>query len=165
MLSEQLHIFTQLMRQEKWSEAEAAARSIFNLDELECNLKYVKNIHIFRNARFLKFCIYMKSYRFNLIISRLAEVCLAKGDFDKGLEYINVIMEHEDVTALHIIRAILLSSQIMCASSTPDNRTVISTNCMMHLSFALELTRRNHLSYYNALIKMHLANVQVSFFY
>ncbi|XP_029166139.1 anaphase-promoting complex subunit 5 [Nylanderia fulva] len=128
MLSEQLHIFTQLMRQEKWSEAEAIAKSIFNLDKFECNLK-------------------------------LAEVCLAKGDFEKGLEYVN--MEHEDATPLYTIRATLLSSQIMCASSTPDNRTVIATNCMMRLCFALELATRNHLSYYKALVKMHLANVQL----
>lgn len=40
MLSEQLHIFTQLMRQEKWSEAEAIAINISSLDQLESKLKY-----------------------------------------------------------------------------------------------------------------------------
>lgn len=45
MLSEQLHVFTQLMRQEKWSEAEAIARSISSLDKLECKLKYKKALH------------------------------------------------------------------------------------------------------------------------
>ncbi|GAB1866350.1 Anaphase-promoting complex subunit 5 [Camponotus japonicus] len=130
MLSEQLHMFTQLMRQEKWSEAEAIAKSISSLDKLECKLK-------------------------------LAEVCLAKGDFPKGLEYINVIMKNADATSLYIIRAILLSSQIMCASSSPGNGSAISTNCIVHLCSALELATRNHLSYYKALVKMHLANIQL----
>lgn len=130
MLSEQLHMFTQLMRQEKWSEAEAIARNISSLDKLECKLK-------------------------------LAEVCLAKGDFPKGLEYINVMMKDADATSLYIIRAILLSSQIMCASSSPGNGSAISTNCIMHLCSALELATRNHLSYYKALVKMHLANIQL----
>lgn len=40
MLSEQLHMFTQLLRQEKWSEAEAVARNISSLDQLESKLKY-----------------------------------------------------------------------------------------------------------------------------
>ncbi|KMQ90055.1 anaphase-promoting complex subunit 5-like protein [Lasius niger] len=130
MLSEQLHIFTQLMRREKWSEAEAIAKSISSLDKLECKLK-------------------------------LAEVCLAKGDFPKGLEYISVILKHADVTPLYVIRATLLSSQIMCASSSPGNGTAIATNCIVHLCSALELATRNHLSYYKALVKMHLANIQL----
>lgn len=40
MLNEQLHMFTQLMRQEKWSEAEAIAKNISSLDQLEYKLKY-----------------------------------------------------------------------------------------------------------------------------
>lgn len=40
MLSEQLYLFTQLLRQEKWSEAEAIARNISSLDKLESKLKY-----------------------------------------------------------------------------------------------------------------------------
>lgn len=130
MLSEQLHMFTQLMRQEKWSEAEATARSISSLDKLECNLK-------------------------------LAEVCLAKGDFPKGLEYISIIMKDADVTPLYIIRATLLFSQIMCASSSPGNGSAVATNCIVRLCSALELATRNHLSYYKALVKMHLANTQL----
>ncbi|XP_012542546.1 anaphase-promoting complex subunit 5 [Monomorium pharaonis] len=131
MLSEQLHIFTQLLRQEKWSEAEAAARNISSLDQLESKLK-------------------------------LAEVCLAKGDFPKGLEYIGAIGEHPNVTPPYMIRAVLLSSQIMCASSSPDNGTAIVTNCIMRLCSALELATQNYLSYYKALVKMNLANVQLS---
>ncbi|KAM0724443.1 Anaphase-promoting complex subunit 5 [Formica fusca] len=130
MLSEQLHMFTQLMRQEKWSEAEATARSISSLDKLECKLK-------------------------------LAEVCLAKGDFPKGLEYISIIMKDADVTPLYIIRATLLFSQIMCASSSPGNGSAVATNCIVRLCSALELATRNHLSYYKALVKMHLANTQL----
>ncbi|KAL0098394.1 hypothetical protein PUN28_008359 [Cardiocondyla obscurior] len=130
MLSEQLHIFTQLLRQEKWSEAEAVARNISSLDQLESKLK-------------------------------LAEVCLAKGDFPKGLEYIGAIEKHPDVMPPYAIRAALLSSQITCASSSPDNRTAIVTNCIMRLCSALELAAQNHLSYYKALLKMHLANIQL----
>lgn len=130
MLSEQLHTFTQLMRREKWSEAEVTARSISSLDKLECKL-------------------------------RLAEVCLAKGDFPKALEYISVIMKDADVTPLYIIRATLLSGQIMCASSSPGNGSAVATNCIERLCSALELATRNHLSYYKALVKMHLANVQL----
>ncbi|EZA49509.1 anaphase-promoting complex subunit 5 [Ooceraea biroi] len=130
MLSEQLHIFTQLMRQEKWSEAEATATNISSLDQLESKLK-------------------------------LVEVCLAKGDFPKGLEYISMLEENPDITPPHLIRAILLSSQITCASSLPSNRTAVITNCIMRLCSALELATRNHLSYYKALVKMHLANVQL----
>lgn len=47
MLSEQLHMFTQLLRQEKWSEAEAVARNISSLDQLESKLKYEKFILIY----------------------------------------------------------------------------------------------------------------------
>lgn len=130
MLSEQLHMFTQLLRQEKWSEAEAVARNISSLDQLESKLK-------------------------------LAEVCLAKGDFPKGLEYIGTIEEQSDVMPPYVIRAALLSSQITCASSSPDNGTAVATNCMMRLCSALELAAQNHLSYYKALVKMHLANIQL----
>jgi anaphase-promoting complex subunit 5 len=92
------------------------------------------------------------------------EVCLAKGDFPKGLEYISMLEEHPDITPPHLIRATLLSSQITCGSSLPNNRTAIITNCIVRLCSALELATQNHLSYYKALVKMHLANVQVSLF-
>ncbi|KAG5328440.1 APC5 protein, partial [Acromyrmex charruanus] len=130
MLSEQLHILTQLLRQEKWGEAEAVARNISSLDQLESKL-------------------------------RLVEVCLAKGDFPKGLEHIGAIEEHPYVTPPYVIRAALLSSQITCASSLPDNGTAIATNCIMRLCSALELAAQNHLSYYKALVKMYLANIQL----
>ncbi|XP_032683400.1 anaphase-promoting complex subunit 5 isoform X2 [Odontomachus brunneus] len=129
ILSEQLHLFTQLMRQEKWSEAETAARNISSLDQLECNF-------------------------------RLAEVCLAKGDYPKGLEYISIIEQHSDVTPPHKIRATLLFSQITCVSSLLGNGTA-ATNCIVRLNSALELAAQNYLSYYKALVKMHLANVQL----
>jgi len=98
-------------------------------------------------------------------IFRLAEVCLAKSDFPKGLEYISAIEEYPDVTPPYIIRAALFSSQITCASSSLDNGTAVATNCIMRLCSALELAAQNHLSYYKALVKMHLANIQVSSLY
>ncbi|XP_011865096.1 PREDICTED: anaphase-promoting complex subunit 5 isoform X2 [Vollenhovia emeryi] len=128
MLSEQLHTFAQLLRQEKWSEAEAVARGISSVDQLESRLK-------------------------------LAEVCLAKGDFPKGLEHIGAVEEYPDVAPPYVIRAALLSCQILCASASPDNGT--ATNCIMRLCSALELAAQNHLAYYKALVKMHLANVQL----
>lgn len=48
MLSEQLHIFTQLLRKEKWSEAEAVARNVSSLDQLESKLKYKEFILLVR---------------------------------------------------------------------------------------------------------------------
>jgi len=90
---------------------------------------------------------------------------LAKGDLPKGLEYIGVVEKHPDAIPPHIIRAILLSSQITCASSSLSNGTAVATNCIVRLCSALELATQNYLSYYKALVKMHLANLQVSFIF
>lgn len=111
---------------------------------------------------FLKFSKFIIKY-FIIKLFRLVEVCLAKGDFPKGLQFISTFEEYPDVTPLHLIRVILLSSQITCASSLPNERTAVITDCIVHLCSALELATRNHLSYYKALVKMHLANVQVNF--
>ncbi|XP_034191300.1 anaphase promoting complex subunit 5 ida [Osmia lignaria lignaria] len=129
MLSEQLYVFTQLTRQEKWSEAEAIALNISSLDLLECKF-------------------------------RLAEVYLGKGDYPKGLECINGIEKDEQITPQNKIRTMILSSQIMCASVSPENR-IAGSNSLVLLNTALELAVKNHLSYYEALIKMHLANIQL----
>lgn len=40
MLSEQLYVFTQLIRHEKWSEAETIALNISSLDHLESKFRY-----------------------------------------------------------------------------------------------------------------------------
>lgn len=49
----------------------------------------------------------------------------------------------------------------MCASvSLADG--MAGVNSLVLLNTALELAVQNHLSYYEALVKMHLANVQVN---
>ena len=75
-LSEQLYVFMQLMRQEKWSEAEVIASNISSLDPLESKF-------------------------------RLAEVCLEKGDYPKGLEFIDRIGKEEELTPQNKIRFII----------------------------------------------------------
>ncbi|XP_017876328.1 anaphase-promoting complex subunit 5 [Ceratina calcarata] len=130
MLSEQLYVFTQLMRQEKWGEAEAIASNISSLDPLECKF-------------------------------RLAEVLLEKGDYPKALEYIDIIEKDDQITARDKIRAMILSSQIICAS-VPLEHEIAGANSLVLLNTALELAVKNHLSYHAALIKMHLANVQLT---
>ncbi|XP_031826496.2 anaphase promoting complex subunit 5 ida [Nomia melanderi] len=129
MLSEQLYIFTQLIRHEKWSEAATIAMNISSLDPLESKF-------------------------------RLAEVCLGKGDYLKGVDYINSIEECEQITSQNKIRAMLLLSQIMYASDSPENG-MAGVNSLVLLNTALELAVQNHLSYYEALIKMHLSNTQL----
>nr|XP_031826496.1 anaphase-promoting complex subunit 5 [Nomia melanderi] len=129
MLSEQLYIFTQLIRHEKWSEAATIAMNISSLDPLESKF-------------------------------RLAEVCLGKGDYLKGVDYINSIEECEQITLQNKIRAMLLLSQIMYASDSPENG-MAGVNSLVLLNTALELAVQNHLSYYEALIKMHLSNTQL----
>ena len=129
MLSEQLYVFTQLIRHEKWSEAETIALNISSLDHLESKF-------------------------------RLAEVCLGKEDYPKGLEYIDSIEEEKQITPQNKIRAMILSSQIMCASVSPANG-IVGVNSLVLLNTALQLAVQNHLSYYEALIKMHLANIQL----
>ncbi|XP_076645488.1 anaphase promoting complex subunit 5 ida isoform X1 [Halictus rubicundus] len=129
MLSEQLYIFTQLIRHEKWSESATIASNISSLDPLESKF-------------------------------RLAEVCLGKGDYPKGVECINSIEKCEQITPQDKIRAMLLLSQIMYVSGSPENG-MARVNSIVPLNTALELAVQNHLSYYQALVKMHLSNTQL----
>ena len=91
---------------------------------------------------------------------RLAEVCLEKGDYPRGLEYIDNIEKDEQLTPQNKIKAMILLSQIMCASVSPESG-IVGVNSLVLLNRALELAIKNYLSYYKALIKMHLANIQV----
>ncbi|KAK9310347.1 hypothetical protein QLX08_000342 [Tetragonisca angustula] len=129
ILSEQLYVFTQLMRQEKWGEAEAIALNISSLDPLESKF-------------------------------RLAEVCLETGNYPRGLEYIDNIERDKQLTPQNKIRVMILLSQIMCASVSPESG-IVGVNSLVLLNRALELAIKNYLSYYKALIKMHLANIQL----
>ncbi|XP_033223750.1 anaphase-promoting complex subunit 5 isoform X2 [Belonocnema kinseyi] len=130
MLSEQLYDFSQLMKSEKWREAEAIATQIVSLDPLESKF-------------------------------RKAEVCLAKGDFPKGLKIVNSIEYMKGVTPQNRVRAMLLSSEITSASILLGS-SIACCNSIVLLNSALEIATQNHISYYAALVKMHLANIQLS---
>lgn len=91
---------------------------------------------------------------------RQVEVCLAKGDYPIGLEIVNSIENMKGVTPQNQVRAMLLSSQITCASIHLGS-SIAGCNSIVLLNTALEIATKNHLSYYAALIKMHLANIQV----
>lgn len=119
----------------------------------------------------MKFKISSNSFIFNdmyvyiififINLNRLAEVCLEKGDYPKGLECIDNIEKDEQITPQNKIRAMILLSQIMCASVSSESG-IVGVNSLVLLNTALELAIKNHLSYYKALIKMHLANIQVT---
>ncbi|XP_011314211.1 anaphase-promoting complex subunit 5 [Fopius arisanus] len=91
---------------------------------------------------------------------RLAEVALAKGDYPTGLDHISNIEKDEDLNPQNRVRAMILSSQIMNSSILPGNG-ITGTNSLVLLNSALEMATKYHLSYYEALVKMHLANVQL----
>ncbi|XP_012287472.1 anaphase-promoting complex subunit 5 [Orussus abietinus] len=91
---------------------------------------------------------------------RQAEVCLARGNYPKGLEFVNSIDKTKGVTPDNQVRAMILRSQIMCASTLPGSR-IAGSNSIVLLNNALEMANKFHLSYYEALVKMHLANVQL----
>ncbi|XP_015586196.1 anaphase-promoting complex subunit 5 [Cephus cinctus] len=91
---------------------------------------------------------------------RQAEVCLAKGDYPKGLEYISTIEKTDNITPQNKVRAMILSSQIMCASILPGSG-IAGSNSLVLLNSALDIAVRHHLSYYKALLEMHLANIQL----
>lgn len=55
----------------------------------------------------------------------------------------------------------ILLSQIMCASVSSESG-IIGVNSLVLLNTALDFTIKNHLSYYKSVIKMHLANIQVT---
>lgn len=54
----------------------------------------------------------------------------------------------------------ILSSQVMCSSRLPGLGTT-GTNPLTLLNTALEIATSRHLSYQQAIIKMHLANIQL----
>ncbi|KAK0177690.1 hypothetical protein PV328_001718 [Microctonus aethiopoides] len=90
---------------------------------------------------------------------RLVEVALAKADYPTGLKYLSDI-EKQTLTAQQRVRAMILSSQIMSSSAVPGNG-LAGINALVLLNSALEMATRNYLSYYEAVVKMHLANIQL----
>jgi len=91
---------------------------------------------------------------------RQTEVCLAKGDFPNGLEIVKNIEKTEGLTPDNRVRAMILSSQIMSSSILPGSG-ITGTNSLVLLNSALEMATRNYLSYHEADVKMHLANIQL----
>ncbi|XP_014222514.1 anaphase-promoting complex subunit 5 [Trichogramma pretiosum] len=128
-LSEQLHEFDKLIRNEKWSAAEEIAMQISSLDKTESKF-------------------------------RLAEVYFARHSFSEALKLAYELEAMEDTIALHKIRVKLLINQIKCGSVAAGNPQS-ATNCILLLNNALDIAKKNHLSYYEALVNMHIVNVQL----
>lgn len=91
---------------------------------------------------------------------RQAEVCLAKGDFPTAFENVKQIEKMQDISPDNRVRAMILTSQIMSSSILPGTG-ITGTNSLVLLNSALEMSTRNYLSYYEAEVKMHLANIQL----
>lgn len=97
----------------------------------------------------------MHAYHF-----RRAEVSLAKGDYPGVMKLIDDIEITKGLDPYNRVRVMILSSQVMCASNLPGLGTT-GTNPLTLLNKALEIATSKHLSYQQAIIKMHLANIQV----
>lgn len=91
----------------------------------------------------------------------LAEVSLAKGDYPSGLNYIDDIELCKNLNPLNRVRAMILSSQMISSSVQPSDGTS-GTKSIVLLNHALEICTKNYLSYYEATVKMHLANIQLT---
>ncbi|XP_012256347.2 anaphase-promoting complex subunit 5 isoform X2 [Athalia rosae] len=92
---------------------------------------------------------------------RRAEVSLAKGDYPGVMELIGDIQENKGLDPLDQVRVMILSSQVMCSSRLPGLGTT-GANPLFLLNTALEIADRKYLSYQQAIIKMHLANIQLT---
>ena len=96
----------------------------------------------------------------SLVSNRLVEVLFAKHDFPEALKLACEVEKMEDITAQQKVRAKLHISQIKCGSvysGTPES----ATSSILLLNSALDIATSNHLSYYEALVSMHIVNVQV----
>lgn len=100
----------------------------------------------------------------NGIFYRQVDVCIAKGDYPAAIKLVETIKSYPNITAQNKVRSMILSSQIDCSSILPGIG-VAGCNSLIDLNSALELAAVNHLSYYGALIKMHIANIQVNIHY
>lgn len=133
MLCENLFTFTHAMHLENWLEAEASAQKMAVIDKWESCL-------------------------------RLAELHLYKQDYIEAHKCVSEVLDNcqTDIKSrirMEIyIRALILLSEIQCASSFPDSVpsgvAILLNSCLSH---AVEY----HLDYYVALIYLHLANVQL----
>lgn len=128
-LSEQLHEFFKLMRNEKWSAAEDIAYNIYNLNPIESKFK-------------------------------LMEVLFARHDFPGAIKIAYELDDDENITAQQKVRAKLWMSQIKCGSVYAGTPTSAADSVLL-LSSALDIAISNHLSYYAAIVSMHIASVQV----
>lgn len=85
---------------------------------------------------------------------------LAKHHYPEALKLAYEIDEMDDITPQQRVRAKLQINQIECSSIHPG-APESATNSILLLNSALDIAISNHLSYYRALVNMHLANVQV----
>ena len=106
----------------------------------------------------------MLSNFFNsLYVTRLIEVYLAKHDFPEAIKLAHEIEEMENITPQQRVRVKLLISQIECSSIYPGSPQSATTSILL-LNSALEIATANHLSYYKALVNLHIVNIQVNIY-
>lgn len=91
---------------------------------------------------------------------RTVETLFAKHDFSGALKLAHEIDAMENITPQQKVRAKLHICQIKCGSidsGTPQS----AADSVLLLSSALEIAKNNHLSYYEALVIMYMANCQL----
>ncbi|XP_058790721.1 anaphase-promoting complex subunit 5 isoform X2 [Phymastichus coffea] len=91
---------------------------------------------------------------------RMIEVLFAKHDFPKAIDLAYELDEMENITAQQKVRAKLLISQIKCGSCEAGTEGS-ATSSVLLLCSALDIAKKAHLSYYEALVKMYMVNVQL----
>ena len=98
---------------------------------------------------------------FNIFYIRLVEVLFERHNFQEALKIVYELESMEDLTAQQKVRAKLLLSQIKCGSIMAGNQES-ATSSILLLNSALDIAKKNHLSYYEALVNMHIVNIQVT---
>ncbi|XP_057337255.1 anaphase-promoting complex subunit 5 [Microplitis mediator] len=91
---------------------------------------------------------------------RLAEIALAAGDYLVGLQFLHNVEKNKNFTARNLVQSMNIISKIINLSSTPE-QGFTSINSIVLLNSALDIAKTNHLSYYEAIIKINLATVQL----
>lgn len=90
----------------------------------------------------------------------MIEVFYARHDFPRAMDLAYELEEMEGTTAQHKVRAKLHLCQIKCGSYQAGSEES-ATSSVLLLCSALDIAKKAHLSYYEALVKMHMVNVQV----
>ncbi|CAD6219838.1 GSCOCG00011528001-RA-CDS [Cotesia congregata] len=91
---------------------------------------------------------------------RFAEITIATGDYVAGLKLLSNTEENTILTASNRIQLMIVLSKILNLSAVSDQKFT-SVNTFVLLNSALKIARTYHLSYYEAVIKMNLATLQL----